>query len=106
MSAPKHTPGPWHFSTDPQPNGCPIIGSNRGVMLAMLAHSVNHDDQRGEAVANALLIAAAPDLLEALKCCIPFMKYPRDASDLFVVIHDAAIAKARAVIAKAEGAAS
>ena len=60
------TPGPWSFSTEPQPNGCPIVGA-RGLMVAMLAHSVNHDDQRETALANARLIAAAPELLEALQ---------------------------------------
>lgn len=63
MSA--HTPGPWGFSTEPQPNGCPIVGA-RGLMVAMLAHTIHQDDQREVALANARLIAAAPDLLEAL----------------------------------------
>lgn len=36
-------------------------------MVAMLAHSVNEPGQEEEAIANARLIAAAPDLLEALK---------------------------------------
>lgn len=65
MSA-KHTPGPWRFYTEPQPNGCPIVGT-KGLMVAMLAHSINHEDQREQAIANASLIASAPDLLEALK---------------------------------------
>lgn len=62
----KHTPGPWAFYTEPQPNGCPIVGA-RGLMVCMLAHTVNQPEQRGEALANAALIAAAPDLLEALR---------------------------------------
>jgi hypothetical protein len=61
----RHTPGPWAYSTDPQPNGCPIVGA-RGLIVAMLAHSVNHSDQAEIATANARLIAAAPDLLRAL----------------------------------------
>jgi len=61
----KHTSGPWTFYTEPQPNGCQIVGS-RGIMVAMLAHSVNYPDQKEEALANARLIAAAPELLEAL----------------------------------------
>lgn len=62
----KHTPGPWKYSTEPQPNGCPIIGA-QGLMIAMLAHTVNQADQRETALANARLIAVAPELLEALK---------------------------------------
>lgn len=62
----KHTPGKWIFSTLPQPNGCPIVGVN-GLMVAMLAHSVNEPAQKEEAIANAQLIAAAPCLLEQLR---------------------------------------
>ncbi len=65
----KYTSGPWRYYTTPQPNGCPIIGNDRGLMVAMLAHSVNHDDRREEAIANARLIAAAPELLETLQAC-------------------------------------
>ena len=64
-----HTPGPWTYYTSPQPNGCPIVGS-RGLMVAMLAHSINYDDQKEEAISNARLISAAPDLLEALQYAI------------------------------------
>ena len=59
----KHTPGPWAFYTEPQPNGCPIVGA-RGLMVCMLAHTVNQPEQRGEALANARLISAAPEMWE------------------------------------------
>jgi sensor histidine kinase regulating citrate/malate metabolism len=36
-------------------------------MIAMLAHTVKQADQRETALANARLIACAPELLEALK---------------------------------------
>lgn len=54
----KPTPGEWRFYTEPQPNGCPIVGAN-GLMVCMLAHSVNYADQAEEAVANARLISEA-----------------------------------------------
>lgn len=54
--ATKPTPGVWRFYTEPQPNGCPIVGAN-GLMICMLAHSVNYADQAEEALANARLIA-------------------------------------------------
>lgn len=79
MSENKHSAGAWSFYTEPQPNGCPIVGA-RGVMIAMLAHSVNYADQKETALANARLIAAAPDLLEALK---PFIDFPADVLDSF-----------------------
>lgn len=62
----KHTPGPWSYYTEPQPNGCPIVGA-MGLMVAQLAHSINYNDQSATAIANARLIAAAPELLESLK---------------------------------------
>ena len=63
----KFTPGTWRFYTEPQPNGCPIIGNDKGLMVAMLANSVNYADQKQEAIANAQLISAAPELLETLQ---------------------------------------
>lgn len=62
----KHTPGPWRFYTEPQPNGCPIVGA-RGLMVAMLAHTVNQPEQREIALANARLISSAPMLLAELE---------------------------------------
>lgn len=93
MSA-QHTPGPWRFYTGPQPHGCPIVGNGRGLMLAMLSHSVNYPDQRDEANANARLIAAAPELLEALKDMIVLQA--GISSDPVETLH-----KARDAIAKA-----
>ena len=85
------TPGPWTFSTHPQPNGCPIIGA-RGLMIAMLTHSINHDDQRETAIANAKLIAAAPELMDALTALV--MNIDAGGATL------GAMAYARAIIAK------
>lgn len=35
-------------------------------MVAMVSHSINHPEQKETALANARLITASPDLLEAL----------------------------------------
>ena len=51
------TKGDWKVAPH-GPNGCPIVGA-AGVMVAMLAHSVNYEDQRDAARANADLIADA-----------------------------------------------
>ena len=57
------------------------------------------DRSMSESVANANLIAAAPELLEALKTLMTIGVRPSDwSSDLFVKIN-----KAKAAIAKAEG---
>ena len=93
----KHTPGPWGFSTEPQPNGCPIVGS-RGLMVAMLAHTVNQDDQRETALANARLIAAAPDLLELLEDVISI-----GGGMVEEIYGYCFVERARAAIAKATG---
>ena len=103
MSA-QHTPGRWEFYTKPQPNGCPIVGSS-GLMIAMLAHSINHTEQRETAIANARLIAAAPELLMALKELLgPYVDKPSETTgmmDLLVCGED--IDAARAAIAKSIG---
>jgi len=61
------TPGPWDFSWEIQPNGCPTVG-HKGLMVCMVAHSAKDPEQKETALANASLIAAAPELLEALEC--------------------------------------
>ena len=65
MSAKGFTPGPWRIGT-PGPNGCATIGTERGLMTAVIAHSLNEPSQAETAKANARLIASAPTLLEAL----------------------------------------
>ena len=57
----EHTPGPWMIGTA-GPNGCRTIGTTDGLMVAVVAHSLNHADQYAQAVANARLIADAPDM--------------------------------------------
>lgn len=58
----KHTPGPWNFyddSNDGKTNRIEIVAT--GKTVARIYHSVPAED-----LPNARLIAAAPDLLEAL----------------------------------------
>ena len=69
----KHTPGPWDFSWEIQPNGCPTVG-HKGLMICMVAHSAKDPEQRETAMANASLIAAAPDLLDALEGCLQALR--------------------------------
>ena len=63
MKEMKHTPGPWRIGTAP-PNGEQAIGTIRGMMVAVATTGVGMEK---ETLANARLIAAAPELLEALK---------------------------------------
>ena len=62
-------------------------------MIAMLTHSINHDDQRETAIANAKLIAAAPELMDALTALV--MNIDAGGATL------GAMVDARAIIAKA-----
>lgn len=62
MSDIKHTPGPWSFyddSNDGKTNRIEIVAI--GKTVARIYHSVPEED-----LPNARLIAAAPELLEAL----------------------------------------
>lgn len=64
MSA--HTPGPWYFDEDDRAVG-PVSNKSIGVCSIMLADGNAARYHFGEqSIANANLIAAAPDLLEAL----------------------------------------
>lgn len=54
----KHTPGPWNI--DNHPDQIWITDSDNNSAICKVMH------MRSEAEANARLIAAAPDLLEAL----------------------------------------
>lgn len=98
----KHTPGPWRVGR-PGPNGCQTIGTHGGLMVAMVAHSLNDPPpHREQAIGNASLLAAAPDLLEALRGLVNALEMepgPRGVMDLV----PGAIEKARAAIARAEG---
>lgn len=61
----KFTKGPWRVGTH-GPNGCYTIGTKMGLMTAMVAHSVNYPEQQEEATHNAILIASAPEMFDAM----------------------------------------
>jgi len=86
----KHTPGPWRYE-EFGPNV--IIKATKNPMLSVV-HSLYHES-REQMEANADLIAAAPELLEALEALV------LDESKEYIPtrLWDAA----RAAIAKAKG---
>ncbi len=99
----KHTPGPW------------VLGALRREFRQINAVSCEQPWEEFASVAvkldgipskegeaNARLIAAAPDLLEALTLCLRFAETEANQED---ACYDAkpAVEKARAAIAKAEG---
>lgn len=92
MTTAKFTPGPWEmFHTKERTGVCE--------KLANIAVTSGHDSNRdeGEVIANANLIAAAPEMYEALHAlCIA-------AATSDGVITDEMIENAQAAIAKAQG---
>lgn len=88
------TPGPWRVGRA-GPNLCPTVGTYQGLMTAMVTHGDGHSTQ-----ANAHLIAAAPELYEALENLMASdgARGTYDASKAF----DAKAAAERA-LAKAQG---
>lgn len=66
----KHTPGPWH--TDTGGAGCEFVIENQNqgygaYTIAEIPEYLESDYTRETIAANAQLIAAAPELLEALE---------------------------------------
>lgn len=90
MENTKHTPGPWMESSFEV--WSPLNGKRFGKVVANLRRAEAPDD---EARANALLIAAAPDLLAALEAIVNYQGLQ------IVVITDDQEKQARAAIAKA-----
>ena len=87
----KHTPGPWHVGMKPGP----IVYGEDGAQVAPLhVPMVPKEENR----ANARLIAAAPELLEALENLLEHVEN-RDALGAYWADPMAA----RAAIAKAKG---
>ncbi len=96
-----HTPGPWKEHSHRQ------IGPDKGI-VAEVWSAIGGDTAIQQADANARLIAAAPELLEALQEMVAGdAEAIEDAKRLGVPFPDemlAAYHKARAAIARATGA--
>jgi len=95
----KHTPGPWKVqgnsivTNTPRPEGCYC-----DVIIAETPHCYEPKDHIWPVIAaNARLIAAAPDLLAALKHIADLIGVPNDDES------KAISETARKAIAKAEG---
>ncbi len=89
----KHTPGPWQWTQHFDPTIS--IYKNGFGQIARL-----YDSSAGTGKANARLIAAAPDLLDALEDLLHEVGFGR------VITETTASTKARAAIAKATGGAA
>lgn len=99
----KHTPGPWAVDADAYPifiysesETWPLIdelGNEEGCKGAFIANT-------GDNKANARLIAAAPELLEALQAIVKSLV---DQDDEGMIEHAQQMIDARVAIAKATG---
>lgn len=101
MSEAKHTPGPWVIDHETRPaEVCCIYGTNHPNSFVYVRGALGYwSADRDENMANATLIAAAPELLEALRELLA------EAED-GIATSPLARSKARAAIAKATGAAA
>ena len=102
MSA--HTPGPWRYLPE---NGSPTTGQHMiaGGKPGYLAEV--RDCGSGDIKANARLIAAAPDLLEALLDALPYVEDVLDNPEQLACFKPGTVQRhvkaIRAAIAKATG---
>ena len=116
MKTSGHTPGPWtlpHFAAADSNCACEyVFGERQDIMGAVASvhysspsHNFDADNPRiDEAIANAHLISAAPDLLFALKLCADELESIHvQHGDLHnAKAHSVALAAALAAIAKTE----
>lgn len=84
-----HTPGPWFI--DPYQRGAFYIGG-KGVDILAEVPLIDSDDTPLPAAANAALIAAAPELYEALKAMVDAPTIP--SAEMYEAAR-AALAKAK-----------
>jgi hypothetical protein len=87
----KHTPGPWHY--EKHNDGSITIAPENGFGIATMSGIYRGEDDKP----NAALIAAAPELLDALKYVIDWHRDQNTANFRL------ALSNARAAIDKATG---
>ena len=101
----KQTPGPW------QVDGFAVTGpgwvrslneTGQPLKSEPVCRVTAKDDEAVDR-ANARLIAAAPDMLEALKAFMELANDDTNSTDLHIHLYNVAEAKAKSAIAKAEG---
>ena len=91
-----HTPGPWRFMTDSTGEYLAVFANVQGGTKVICPVKIADE-------ADARLIAAAPDLLAALKECSFRLATLVAASGDFSDVHAKALDAATAALAKAEG---
>lgn len=93
----QHTPGPWRVTG-------PNVRAGDALLAIVTDHWADEKTPPKEKSSNAQLIAAAPDMLAALREAVRVLEYAADALDAPAASHfRETISDARAAIAKAEG---
>lgn len=100
MDTPKHTPGPWHAEG---PDEFGDFNIHTPAYRLAIGAAVSNMRPEDETVANANIMAAAPDLLEALKGMLAHSCVADSAAEDKDPEDHAAESAARRAIAKAEG---
>ena len=103
MTANKHTPGPWRYEEAEVWATAPMRFNLTTAGTPMIATLCKHEDAEGgfPVEANARLIAAAPELLEALEFITE--SYASALSNLGQT-DDEALSEARAALSRVRGA--
>lgn len=110
MTEAKHTPGPWHYDWTQKVNG--VIQSYAVGPARRPLDEIDHidtivevDNDTNNAEANARLIAAAPELLEALEQSLDWTVDFIESGDagFWDVDKDENVIRMRSAIAKAKG---
>lgn len=96
----KHTPGPWEMSANVTKHTsiCTVYGTGQGWIDVHAPNGSEAEDYREESLANAVLISAAPDMLQALLALneIQHGKHPLKINVMAAwALLDAAIAKVK-----------
>lgn len=106
MTQAKHTPGPWVVRTIDQ--SLATVETANGEFIITNAGQLRADDwktEHAERKANAALMAAAPELLEALQMLLKESSVAFQASGFPAYMQESVI-RSRSAIAKATGGAS
>ena len=103
-----HTPAPWliEWNTAQGGEGHYITDSKDMAELSRIAAVLFHDDADGETRSNARLIAAAPQLLEALQTTAANLRSWKAANGGGIKTFDSWLEVVEEAIAKAKGGAA
>jgi len=111
----RHTPGPWRIAQDDpykasESNLYDQKQVTAGEFVITCIPFGRTDELRKEAEANARLIAASPELLEACRFALKYHQHPEEMEDEAqkktagnVAMWEVVVEKLRAAIASAEG---